>query len=83
MDRARRAGADIVVPKPTTPDDNVSLSRRLLDEVKDLRGHAAAIEASATAPSEMSEGAPAHLAGRRRTALKTRFADRSQHQWSQ
>lgn len=63
MDRARRAGADIVVAKPTTPDHIVSLSRRLLDEVKDLRGHGAAIEASATAPSEMSEGSPAHPCG--------------------
>ena len=44
MDRARRAGADIVVATPTTPDHLVSLSRRLLDEVKHLRGHAAATE---------------------------------------
>ena len=44
MDRARRAGADIVVAKPTPPDHIVSLSRRLIDEVKDLRGHAAATD---------------------------------------
>ena len=69
MDRARRAGADIVVAKPTTPDHIVSLSRRLIDEVKDLRGHAAATEASATAPSEISESALAHLGERRRTVL--------------
>ena len=69
MDRARRAGADIVVAKPTTPDHLVSLSRRLLDEVKDLRGHAAATEARAAAPSEISESALAHFGQRRRTVL--------------
>ena len=69
MDRARRAGADVVVAKPTTPDHIVSLSRRLLDEVKDLRGHAAATEARAAASSEISEGALAHFGQRRRTAL--------------
>ena len=66
MDRARRAGADIVVAKPTTPDHIVSLSRRLLDEVKNLRGQAAA---TAAAPSETSESALTHRGERRRTVL--------------
>ena len=69
MDRARRAGADIVVAKPTTPDHIVSLSRRLIDEVKDLRGHGRRHEASAAAPSEISESALADLGERRRTVL--------------
>jgi CheY-like chemotaxis protein len=69
MDRARRAGADIVVATPTTPDHIVSLSRRLLDEVKDLRGHGAATEARAAGPSEISESALAHFGQRRRTVL--------------
>lgn len=69
MDRARRAGADIVVAKPTPPDHIVSLSQRLLAEVKDLRGHAAATKASAAAPREMSENALAHLGQHRRTVL--------------
>ena len=67
MDRARKAGADIVVAKPTTPDHIVSLSRRLIDEVKDLRGHAAATKARAAAPSEISESALADCGERRRT----------------
>ena len=66
MDRARRAGADIVVATPTTPDHIVSLSRRLIDEVKDLRGQAAA---TAAAPSEISESALADRGERRRTVL--------------
>jgi CheY-like chemotaxis protein len=69
MDRARKAGADFVVAKPTTPDHILSLSRRLLAEVKDLRGHAAATEASAAAPSEISESALAHVGEHRRTVL--------------
>jgi CheY-like chemotaxis protein len=69
MDRARRAGADIVVATPTTPDHLVSLSRRLLDEVKHLRGHAAATEARAAAPSGTSESGLAHVGERRRTVL--------------
>lgn len=64
--RARRAGADIVVAKPTLPDHIVRLSRRLIDEVKDLRGQAAS---TATAPSEISEGALADRGERRRTVL--------------
>jgi CheY-like chemotaxis protein len=66
MDRARRAGADIVVAKPTPPDHIVSLSRRLIDEVKDLRGQAAD---KAAAPSEISESALADPGERRRTVL--------------
>ena len=66
MDRARTAGADIVITKPTTLDYIVSLSRRLLDEVKQLRGQAAA---TAAAPSEISESALAHRGERRRTVL--------------
>ena len=69
MDRARSAGADIVVAKPTTPDHIVSLSRRLLAEVKDLRGCAAATKASAAAPREISEDALAHLGQHRRTVF--------------
>jgi hypothetical protein len=55
-----QSSSDRVLPaderqrKPTTPDHIVSLSRRLLDEVKDLRGQAAA---TAAAPSEISESA--------------------------
>src|ERR1700687_3255837 len=52
MDRARRAGADMVLPNPPTPDATGSLSRRLLDEVKELLGKTAATTA---APSEISE----------------------------
>jgi CheY-like chemotaxis protein len=66
MDRARRAGADIVVATPTTPDHLVSLSRRLLDEVKELRGQAAATTA---APSEISERALTDRREHRRTVL--------------
>ena len=50
-----------MVAKPTTPDHIVSLSRRLLDEMKDLRGQAAATEARAAVPSEISESALAHF----------------------
>jgi DNA-binding response OmpR family regulator len=54
-DRARNAGADIVVAEPTTLEQIVSLSRRLIAEAKDLRGRAAATKASVAAPREISE----------------------------
>jgi CheY-like chemotaxis protein len=77
MERARKAGADIVVAKPTTPDDILSLSRRLLGEVEELRGREAATEASADAQCEISEHASAHSGERGRGMLvkaHSRFA---------
>jgi hypothetical protein len=67
-----QSSSDRVLPaderqrKPTTPDHSVSLSRRLLKKVKDLRGHAAA---TAAAPSEISESALARRGERRRRVL--------------
>lgn len=69
MDRARDAGADIVVAEPTPPQHIVSLSRRLITEAKDLHDRAAATKASAAAPCEISENALADFEERRRTAF--------------
>ena len=54
-----------MVAKPTPPDHIVRLSRRLIDEVKNLRGQAA----TAAAPSEISESALADRGEHRRTVL--------------
>jgi hypothetical protein len=67
-----QSSSDRVLPtderqrKPTTPDHIVSLSRRLLKKVKDLRGQAAA---TAAEPSEISESALARRGERRRRVL--------------
>ena len=55
-----------MVAQPTTPDHILSLSLRLIDDVKQLRGQAAA---TAAAPSEISESPLAHRGEGRRTAL--------------
>jgi hypothetical protein len=56
-----------IAPKPTLPGHIVSLSRRLIDEVKDLRRQAAA---TAAAPSEISASGLADRGERRRRMSK-------------
>jgi DNA-binding response OmpR family regulator len=70
MDRARDAGADIVVAQPTTPQHIVSLSRLLISETKDPRDPAAAARDSAAAPGEVSENALADFEERRTTVVE-------------
>jgi uncharacterized protein with PIN domain len=53
------------VAEPTTPQHIVSLSRRLMTEVKDLRDRGTATKASAAAPRETSESATADFEERR------------------
>ena len=74
MDRAREAGADIVVAEPTTPRHIVSLSLRLITELKDPSDRAAATKAAA--PGEISENTLADFEERRRAAsveVRSRF----------
>jgi hypothetical protein len=56
-----------IAPKPTLPGHIVSLSRRLIDEVKDLRRQAAA---TAAAPPEISASGLADRGERRRRMSK-------------
>jgi CheY-like chemotaxis protein len=61
IDRARQAGADTVLIKPTTPEQVLSETRRLVANAKDIRAYASTARATAVAHRE--------TAARQRTRL--------------
>jgi DNA-binding response OmpR family regulator len=70
--RARQAGADAVLVKPTTPEDMLREARRLLARAQDMRGRATASRANAEREKSANPVAPSEA--RHRTALSKSFS---------
>jgi DNA-binding response OmpR family regulator len=71
--RAQKAGADVVLIKPTTPEHMLREARRLLARAKDLRGRAAATGADVAAQFDASSNVTAGSEGHSRTTLSKSF----------
>jgi CheY-like chemotaxis protein len=69
VDRARQAGADAVLLKPTSPDTILGEMRRLLTRSKELRARVAGIRANIAARSDKAADLLARSETHRRTAL--------------
>jgi DNA-binding response OmpR family regulator len=71
--RAREAGADVVLVKPTTPEHMLGEARRLLARAKDLRSRAAETSADVAAQFDASANVAARSEGHPRTTLSKSF----------
>jgi two-component system chemotaxis response regulator CheY len=71
--RAQRAGADVVLIKPTPPEQMLTEARGLLARAKDLRGRAAAMSAGVAVQFDASANVAARGEGHSRTTLSKSF----------
>jgi CheY-like chemotaxis protein len=71
--RAQRAGADVVLIKPTPPEHVLSEARRLLARAKELHGRASATSADVAGQFEASANLTARFKGHSRTTLSKSF----------
>jgi hypothetical protein len=56
VERVRQAGADVVLIKPTTPEQMLAETRRLFNDAKQMREHAAAARATAAVHRDYAQG---------------------------
>jgi CheY-like chemotaxis protein len=69
LDRARKAGADVVLAKPTTPEHILSETRRLLADMKAIHAGTVATKDGAAERPATSASAFTHAGQRQRTVL--------------